>query len=91
MENIEDGWHLTKELDTEFRKNENFAIEILEAMAKFLKNDWGITCEEDKKLNDKAVETGDPIIATYETCLGNIFIISEKGHMVNTVLFAKEY
>jgi len=91
MENNEQGWHLTKELDNEFHKDENFAIEILEAMAKFLEHNWGITCEEDSKMNDKAVETGDPIIATYETSKGKIFIISEKGHMVNTIMFAKDY
>ena len=86
-----EGWYLTKSLKEKFEQDEEFAIQILECMAKFLKHDWGITCKEDCKHNDRSVKTGDSIVAKYETKLGNIFIITEKGQEITNILFTNEY
>lgn len=85
------GLFLTKGIQENFNKDEDFAIQVLECYAKFLKHDWGITCKEDCECNDRSVETGDSIVAKYETKLGNIFIIAEKGHDITTILFTNEY
>lgn len=55
MDKIEqtEGWFLTKGLKEKFEKDEEFAMQVLEAMAKFLKNDWGDTSQEDCAFNDK--------------------------------------
>ena len=86
-----EGWFLTKGLKEKFEKDEEFAMQVLEAMAKFLKNDWGDTSQEDCAFNDKSSQTGGSIVAKYKTKLGNILIIEEQGHKVTTILFANEY
>lgn len=54
--------------------------------------DWGEMDEEDKVLNDAAVENGeDRFFSIYETCKGRIWIITEADRSVTTILFPSEY
>lgn len=72
--------------------NEQFAQDTVNAMVKFRHCDWGVTCEEDKHSNDKAVASGDDrILAVYETCKGQIWIITEWDRSCTTILFPSEY
>lgn len=89
----------TRGIDEEFKKNPkfyNFAMNCL--FQRYLNNDWGEMCAEDKCLNDSAVENGDDrIFASYEIPeeLGmldeKIWIITEWDRSVTTILFPEEY
>ena len=84
---LDGKWIMTRGVAAKM-KDENFAFFITESINKFLQNDWGDTCEEDWKLNDQAVKSGeDRIVARYD----NIFIISEWDRSVTTILFTHEY
>jgi hypothetical protein len=70
-----------------------FAINIQNAFRRYLNKDWGDLCDDDKKMNDEALETGDQILASYNIpqSAEKIYIITEYDRSVTTVLFANEY
>lgn len=68
-----------------------FEREIMMCLNRYENCDWGDTSEDDKPLNDEAVETGDRILAAYETTKGRIWIITEQDRTVTTVLYPDEY
>lgn len=73
-------------------RSQDFNLEIHQAFYKYIKCNWGGTCEEDKELNDNAVKNNDDrIVAKYITSKGNIFIITEWDRSYTTIMFANEY
>lgn len=73
-------------------KSQKFCKEILDCMGKYKNKDWGDLEQEDKEMNDKAIESGtDRIFAAYNTSEGRIYIITEWDRSVTTILFANEY
>ena len=54
-------------------------------------HDWGDLRQEDKALNDQAVESGDQVMAKYLTSKGKIWIITEWDRSATTILFPCEY
>jgi hypothetical protein len=60
---------------------------------RYLYCDWGEMCEEDKAMNDSAVENGDDrIFAAYvKEGLPKIYIITEWDRSATTILFPDEY
>ncbi|NDD53948.1 hypothetical protein EBZ39_08730 [bacterium] len=74
-----------------------FARNIQAIFTRYINGDWGDLCDDDKKMNDDAVATGDDRIlasylvptATAET--KKVYIITEYDRSVTTVLFADEY
>ena len=70
----------------------HFRDDVSKAFEKYQNCDWGITCEDDAFMNDEAIKSGeDRILAVYETCSGNIWIITEWDRSVTTILFPDEY
>lgn len=76
------------------------AIEALtdsgESAAQFLhrhvNGDWGDLCEEDKQLNDEAIENGSRILSAYRTKKNvKLWIISEQDRSSTCVLLPEEY
>ena len=54
--------------------------------------DFGDVCEEDKALNEEAIETGDRILSAYIDRSGEKFwIITEWDRSATTVLLPSEY
>ncbi|MBN8927619.1 MAG: hypothetical protein J0H19_13455, partial [Rhodospirillales bacterium] len=62
--------------------------------------DWGCVCDEDKALNDEAVELGNRILSAYpidpaKPCEGFgdncLWIITERDRSVTTFLLPSEY
>ena len=83
---------MTRGIADAMEKSTIFTKEVNEAFAKYQNCDWGDTCEDDADMNTEAVKTGDDrILAAYETCKGNIWIITEWDRSVTTVLFPSEY
>ena len=83
--------YATRSIDELMQENKYFRDELNQALGKFINNDWGITCDEDVLLNNLAVETGERIVAVYNTCKGKIWIISEYERTATTILFPSEY
>jgi len=54
--------------------------------------DWGDVCNEDKKLNDQALNEGSRLLSAYEKQgLPKLWIITEWDRSATTVLFPDEY
>lgn len=66
---------------------------LLECIDRHKSGDWGNLCEEDKKVNDYAVEHGERILSAYE--IGEdkvkIWIITEWDRSYTTILLPEEY
>lgn len=82
---------VTRGINEKVQRNEYFGIEMLNCFSKYMKNDWGKICAEDKACNDHAVEHGDRILAAYDTCEGEIWIITEWDRSATTILLPDEY
>ena len=81
-------WVITRGIAAKIKRDEDFAFFVMQSVDKYLRKDWGDTCEEDSALNDAAVKNGDDrIVARYD----NIFIITEWNRSVTTILFTEEY
>lgn len=81
----------TRDVSNLMAKDAEFKKDVMNALQKYMKGDWGITYEEDKQLNDEAINTGDRILAAYMTEHGKIWIITEADRSATTVLFPDEY
>jgi hypothetical protein len=53
--------------------------------------DWGDVCDEDKKLNDLAVDGECRILSAYTVDGAKLWVITEWDRSVTTVLFPEEY
>ena len=83
---------MTRGIADVMENNEVFKAEVSKAFERYFNCDWGNTCEEDAAMNTEAVENGnDRVLAVYETCEGNIWIITEWDRSVTTILFPDEY
>jgi len=81
----------TRGIAEEMESDLAFAREIAEAFGRYQRHDWGDLCQEDKALNDQAVESGDRVMAAYLTSKGKIWIITEWDRSATTILFPSEY
>ena len=81
----------TRRINDDMAKDKVFANEITMCLTRFKNCDWGDTSDNDKMLNDDAAASGDRILAAYETTKGRIWILTEQGGMVTTVLYPDEY
>ena len=78
----------------EHLKNETTKKEIFSAIDKYITCDWGNLCEEDKKMNEYAIENNnDRILAKYhiDSINEDIYIITEWDRSYTTVMFCYEY
>lgn len=77
-----------------FKHNTSFAKDVAAALRRYKNCDWSdMKYEEDKKINEEIIENNlcDRIFATYNTCKGTIYIITEADRSYTTILFPGEY
>jgi len=53
--------------------------------------DWGEVCEEDKAVNDDAMENGGRVLSAYSLRGDRLWIITEADRSVTTLLLPEEY
>ena len=82
---------VTREVNYQLENNALFSAEVARAVWQYQHKKLGATCEHDSQMNDEALEIGERIVAKYETCEGDIFIITEWDRSVTTILFTHEY
>lgn len=79
-------------------KNSNkFALDVEMSLRRYLTKDWGDLTEEDKQVNEDALQFPDDIclLGTYKTCRGRIYIITNRiyekaGSNITTICFPDE-
>lgn len=83
---------ITSNIASCMKENCKFNKEIIECLEKYKLCNWGKTVEGDKEINDNAVKYGeDSILAVYNTCKGDIWILTEWDRSFTTILFPSEY
>jgi len=66
--------------------------ELLAALRRHRRGDWGMVCPEDMESNDKALQRGCRLLSAFETGQGvKFWILTEWDRSVTTVLFPHEY
>ena len=87
----------TATLNNAMSENKQFASEVMSALQKYCNKDWGDLCEEDKQINDDALQYPEDLylLAAYKTCKGKIYIITERisenaGDNATTLCFSDE-
>ena len=87
----------TATLNNAMSENKQFASEVMSALQKYCNKDWGDLCEEDKQINDDALQYPEDLylLAAYQTCKGKIYIITERisenaGDNATTLCFPDE-
>ena len=87
----------TATLNNAMSENKQFASEVMSALQKYCNKDWGDLCEEDKQINDDALQYPEDLylLAAYKTCKGKIYIITERiseyaGNNATTICFPDE-
>lgn len=82
---------VTRTINNDIANDSKFAKEVTDSLKRYANCDWGDTHEDDKPLNDEAVEHGDRILAAYKTSKGKIWIITEWDRSATTILYPDEY
>ena len=84
---------LTRGINDRVCEDAKFSKAVIGALLRYSKKDWGELCEEDKLLNDMAVENGeDRIVAKYLIEDSEaIYIITEADRSCTTILFTSKY
>ena len=66
--------------------------DIMEALTRHVRGDWGEVCKEDAQENDFAVDKHLRILSAYRAENGTIFwVITEADRSLTTVLLPDEY
>ena len=64
----------------------------VEFLSRHVAGDWGEVCDEDKALNDDALERGTRLLSSYTTLKGvKFWIITEADRSSTCVLLPEEY
>ena len=84
---------ITRGLAAALEHNEEVSKDVHLAWQRYLQCDWGNLGEEDKEMNNNAVEDpgSDRILAKYSTSEGDIYIITEADRSYTTIMFCDEY
>lgn len=84
---------VTKGVGEKMKEDRSFQVFVQVSIGKYVHRDWGQTCEEDAKANNRAIQNGERIRAVYKQPRTDttIWIITEADRSVTTILFPDEY
>lgn len=84
---------VTKGVEEKTKENRNFRVFVQVSIGRYVHRDWGQTCDEDAKINNRAIQNGERIRAVYKQPRTDttIWIITEADRSVTTILFPYEY
>lgn len=83
--------YATRGIVDQMEKDKEFEQEVLKALRRYTRYDWGDLCASDNALNDAAAAGADRVLAAYSTSAGVIWIITEWDRSATTILFPNEY
>ena len=68
------------------------SLDLIHALGRHSRGDWGELEEEDKAANDHSLKSGDRLLSAYRGEAGSRFwIITEADRSVTTILLPDEY
>ena len=84
---------VTKGVEEKMKENRSFSVFVQVSIGRYVHRDWGQTCDEDAKVNNRAIQNGERILAVYKQPKTDttIRIITEADRSVTTILFPDEY
>lgn len=66
--------------------------EMMQALRRHARGDWGELCNEDREANDLALKNGARLLSSYQSSSGvKFWIITEWDRSATTVLLPEEY
>ena len=91
-----EGLYMTNGVKEMIVKDSEFSHFTFRCLKRFLENDWGDMCEEDKQLNAEALTTGARLMGSYcYTDEITLWIIAdaedEEKKRIVTILLPEEY
>ena len=67
-------------------------LDIIRALGRHSRGDWGQVCEEDRVANDQALNVGTRLLSVYEGTNGiRFWIITEGDRSATTILLPNDY
>ena len=84
---------VSKGVDEKMKGDRSFRVFVQVSIGRYVHRDWGQTCDEDAKANNRAIQNGERIRAVYKQPKTDttIRIITEADRSVTTILFPDEY
>ena len=84
---------VTKGVEEKTKENRNFRVFVQVSIGRYVHRDWGQTCDEDVKVNNRAIQNGERILAVYRQPKTGITIriITEANRSVTTIMFPDEH
>lgn len=84
--------YVTRGIGMLIGESDSFRKFISISFTRYANQDWGDLCDEDKAMNDHAVQYSDGrIVGRYNNALGDIYIITEWDRSLTTILLTEEY
>ena len=82
-----------KGVDEKMKENRSFSVFVQVSIGRYVHRDWGQTCDEDAKANNRAIQNGERILAVYRQPKTGITIriITEANRSVTTIMFPDEH
>ena len=82
----------TRGVAEEIKRDSAFERFVRKSFSRHATGDWGDMCEEDKAINDYALEHGERLFSSYNYNEDTkIWIITEWDRSATTILFPSEY
>ena len=84
---------VAKDVDEKMKEDRSFRVFVQVSIDRYVHRDWGQTCDEDVKANNRAIQNGERIRAVYKQPRTDttIWIITEADRSVTTIVFPDEY
>lgn len=84
---------MTRGINDDIAENAEFSKDVIKSLGRYAAADFSdMEHEEDIQMNNDAIKNNDNrILASYETCKGKIYIITEWDRSFTTILYPHEY
>ena len=83
---------VTRGINEKMKNDNEFIRFVQKSLNRYIRCDWGDSCDEDAASNDEAVKQGERILAVYNYDANDkIWIITEWDRSITTILFPDEY
>ena len=84
---------VAKGVDEKLKEDRSFSVFVQVSIGRYVHRDWGQTCDEDAKANNRAIQNGERILAVYRQPKTGITIriITEANRSVTTIMFPDEH
>lgn len=82
---------MTSGIQNIINENPSYQYELVNYLNRYMNEDWGDLCVDDKQMNEDAIKNNERLLASYVTSGGKIYIITERDRSYTTILLRSEY